>query len=101
MALDIYWLPSDLWKPIVDEPGLNSMTMQGRREDAKGGTLRIKVEPSAKVEFGVYIEVNEEFKAPKDDEAGARWASNRLAEHWDGILIFAGVAAEHLLNLTN
>lgn len=92
--------PKDPWHSIMGEPGLRSMLIQGRRKEADGGVLLIKVEPSIKVEHGLYVEVNEEFKAPGDNESeGARWVPDRLAEHWDAILKFSEVAAEHLLSL--
>ncbi len=92
--------PRDLLNPIMEEPGLRSVIMQGRRKQAGGGALQIKAERSAMVEHGLYVEVNEEFKAPGDGESGgARWVPDRLAEHWDAILNFAEVAADHLLNL--
>ncbi len=84
----------------MDGPGLRSMLMEGRRKEANGGTLHIKVEPSSKVQNGLYVEVNEEFKAPPDRDAdGAQWVPDRLAEHWDAIMKFSETAAEHLLGL--
>jgi hypothetical protein len=92
--------PKDPWKPVMDGPGLRSMLMEGRRKEANGGTLHIKVEPSSKVQNGLYVEVNEEFKAPPDRDAdGAQWVPDRLAEHWDAIMKFSETAAEHLLGL--
>ena len=92
--------PKDSWNPIMEGPGLRSMLMQGRRKQAGGGLLHIRVEPSVKVEHGLYVEVNEEFKAPGNDESeGARWVPDRLAEHFDAILNFSEVAADHLLSL--
>src|SRR5579859_3402300 len=82
--------PKEPWNSIMEGPGLRTMLMQGRRKQADGGVLRIKVEPSLKVEHGLYVEVNEEFKAPGDGESeGARWVPERLAEHWDDILKFS------------
>jgi hypothetical protein len=92
--------PKEPWHEIMEAAGLRSILMQGRRKQVHGGTLHIKVEPSTKVEHGLYVEVNEEFKAPHDvGPDGARWVPDRLAEHWDHILDYADVAAEHLLGL--
>ena len=84
----------------MDGPGLRSMIMEGRRKQAEGGLLHIKVEPSSRVEHGLYVEVNEEFTAPEARESeGARWVPDRLAEHWDAMMNFSAIAAEHLLSL--
>ena len=84
----------------MEAPGLRVMLMEGRRRGASGGTLHVKVESSSKVEHGLYIEINEEFKAASDNESdGANWVPDRLAEHWDAVLKFSEVAAEHLLGL--
>ncbi|HTC90722.1 MAG TPA: hypothetical protein VK686_20605 [Bryobacteraceae bacterium] len=94
--------PKDLWNPIIEEPGLRSLNIQGRRKDADGGVLHIKVEPSLRVAHGLFVEINEEFKAPSKDESdGARWASERLVEHWDAILRYSEEVAGYLLNLVN
>lgn len=91
--------PKGSWNPIMEEPGLRSLLMQGRRK-AGGGVLRIKVEPSVKLECGLFVEVNEEFKAPDNGESeGARWVPDCLAEHWDPILNYSEAAADHLLAL--
>ena len=92
--------PKEPWNSIMEGPGLRSMRMQGRRKQTGGGVLYIKVEPSLKVECGLYLEINEEFTAPVDGESeGARWVPDRLAESWDGMLSFSEIAAEHLLAL--
>jgi hypothetical protein len=90
--------PKELWKPMMQKPGLRSMLMQGHRPQADGGILHIKVEPSLKVAHGVYLEVNEEFKAPCDDETdGARWVPESLSRHWDSLLAYSDGAAEWLV----
>lgn len=92
--------PKEPWHTIMEAPGLRAMLMEGRRSGVSGGTLHIKVEPSTKAEHGLYIEINEEFNAPNESESdGAQWVPDRLAEHWDAVLTFSEVAAEHLLGL--
>jgi hypothetical protein len=92
--------PKEWWNEIMEAPGLLSMRIQGQRKKADGGVLRIKVEPSAKVKFGVFIEVSEEFKAPGEGTPdGTQWVVDCLSEHWDDILNFSEVAADHILSL--
>jgi hypothetical protein len=92
--------PKELWNAIMEGPGLRSMIMEGRRKQTGGGVLHIKVEPSTKVEHGVYLEIHEEFKASGECESeGAQWVPGRLAEHWDVIMKFSEDAAEYILSL--
>jgi hypothetical protein len=62
--------PKEPWNGIMEIPGLRSMLMQGRRKQAGGGTLHIKIEPSVKVNPGLYVEINEEFKEGEGYDAG-------------------------------
>jgi hypothetical protein len=92
--------PKESWNAIMEGPGLRSMAMQGRRKQTSGGLLHIKVEPSAKVQPGVYLEVHEEFKPSGECESeGAQWVPGRFAEHWDAIMKFSEDAAEYILSL--
>jgi hypothetical protein len=92
--------PKDLWAAIVDSPGLRSMTMEGRRKgvDAEG-RLNIKVEPSARINHGVFVEINEQYSARGADSDHARWVPERLAKYWDAVMSFSEAAAEHLLSM--
>ena len=91
--------PKETWNSIMDQPGLRSMVMQGRRKGGTGGTLHIKVEPSSKVPNAVFIEFNEEFKAPANESIGAQWVPEILAAHWDGSIDFSETATEEMLKL--
>ena len=92
--------PKENWNAIMEGPGLRSLLMEGRRKQVNAGTLHIKVEPSVKIKPGLFIEINEEFRAPAEQEAdGARWVPSRLVEHWDGIMKYSEGVAEHLMGL--
>lgn len=92
--------PKEPWNAIIDAPGLLSMVMQGRRKETDGGNLRVVVGPSQKVDPGVFMQINEEFLASKYPQPeGAQWIAGCLSEHWDGVMAFSEVVAEHLLGL--
>jgi hypothetical protein len=57
--------PKDPWSPIMEAPGLRSLNMEGRRKQADGGILHVKVEPSVRVEHGLFVDINEELGLPK------------------------------------
>jgi hypothetical protein len=92
--------PKTIWDPMMDGAGLRTMVIEGRRKDAEGGVLRIKIEPSAKVQPGVFIEVNEEFTVA-EAYRGAHWVSDRLNANWDSLLEYSRNAAESLLSTVN
>ena len=60
--------PKDLWNTILQEPGMQSITLQGKREDRYKGYIRVTVEPSAKVPKGVYVHVNDHYQADEPVE---------------------------------
>jgi len=92
--------PKAIWNTIVEEPGLRSMVMQGHRKGSNGGTVHIRVEPSPKVQPGVFVEVNEEFRATSEGtDEGAQWTMGCLAEQWDAVMTYSEEVAGHLMSL--
>jgi hypothetical protein len=90
--------PKADWDPVISGAGLKSLVVQGKRKsiEAAEGNVHIKVEPSPEVEYGVFIEVNEDVRIPG---GGADWVVAYLAKHWDDVLAFSERTAEHLLGL--
>lgn len=54
--------PKDLWQGILENPGMRSLTMEGRRPDGCKGSIHVKVEPSVRVHPGVYVNVNDHYE---------------------------------------
>jgi hypothetical protein len=50
-----------LWGDLFDDPGLSSMKVQGRRGDPHPGFTNVTVEPSNRIQPGLYINVNDHF----------------------------------------
>lgn len=80
--------PPGPWEHGLDKPGLRSLTMQGRRPDELKGAILVKVEPSVRVTFGVYVGVNDHYELDEPDEgvASAGTATRLIQEHWDAFL---------------
>jgi len=76
--------PKEDWQGILADPGLMSLTMQGKRPDRSSGYVQVKVEPSAQVQYGVYIEVNDhyELRSTPETTAPPSEALKILAEQW-------------------
>ena len=55
--------PKEVWNQVMKNPGLQAMTIldkESRSEDLPG-LVRVNVEASARVKFGIYIRVNDHF----------------------------------------
>lgn len=92
--------PKDWWNPIMENAGLRTMTMQGKRPKSEVGTLLVKIEPSVVVQPGIFVEVTEDFAAPgpsDGDIASAMWVPGRLDKDWEGIMKYAEDVSHDLL----
>lgn len=87
--------PKAAWQDILVQPGLRSLTIQGLRKEIPDATMYVKVEPSVKVHFGVYIETNEHRETSGTD--AAKKLMNTLKDSWQGSQAYAKRLAEHLL----
>lgn len=86
----------DLWEPVLGKPGTLSVTLQGTRPDEYDGHVRVKVEPSAQVPFGIFIETNDEFRLDNSDSA--TWIEDVLTNHWDPSRVRADQIRTHVVN---
>ena len=51
----------ELWRKILRAPGMRSLTIKGERDSALPGYVNVKVEPSLRIQPGIYINVNDHF----------------------------------------
>jgi hypothetical protein len=76
--------PKDLWQGILENPGMRSLTMEGRRPDGCKGYIRVKVEPSVRVHPGVYVNVNDHYEvADPKSVIGSDEIRTLLERSWD------------------
>jgi len=54
-------VPKDPWKELIEKPGMLSVVVQGRIAARPKALTNIKVEPSARIKPGVFVEVNEHY----------------------------------------
>lgn len=74
----------DLWEPVLKQPGTLSLTIMSERPDEYGGHINVKVEPSARVQYGIFVEVNEEYRPLSLSEPhDATWIKDVLVKQWD------------------
>lgn len=89
---------TDLWEPIMRSPGTRTVSIQSSRSDEKyEGYVTVKVEPSYKVPFGIFIEVNDDYRmsGPEDTD----WVVEILSERWDESRARSAQVQDHLVQL--
>ena len=85
----------DLWEPILKNPGTLSLTIEGQRPDDYAGHVRAKVEPSARIEWGIFFESNDEYQKLEADSAD--WLEDVLLTRWDSSRSHAMEMRQHVL----
>jgi len=86
----------DLWKEMIDGPLMESLVIIGSRKHSPAKVFRVIVQPSAKVNPGIYIGFNEHFEAaagqPPSELMG--W----LRSSWQDSLDHGTATAQYLLS---
>lgn len=78
-------VPKEDWNPLLKSPGMRNLVVEGLRPDDLKGYLRVMVQPSTQIKYGVYIEVNDHYVLKEDekDVGGADRARVVLSEKWN------------------
>lgn len=78
-------VPKQDWAPLLVRPGMRTLVVEGVRPDELKGYLRVTVQPSAQIPYGVFIEVNDHYilKTEERESDGANTARLILSEEWD------------------
>lgn len=77
-------VPKEFWKGLLREPGMNSVTIEAQRTDGFVGRIHAKVEPSRKIRFGLYCEINDHYEIDeqKKGQRGTDQAIAILQQKW-------------------
>jgi len=75
--------PSERWSGFLDRPQMRSLTMERQRPSDPKGYQRIKVEPSVRMQNGIYVEINNHYEVDAE-ESGCRAMLRVLNEEWGG-----------------
>jgi hypothetical protein len=75
--------PKEMWDGILDQPGMLDFAMQGVRPDDLEGAIKVRIQPTFDVQWGVFVNVNDEFSIPQSDvdEPAAR-AADLVEKVW-------------------
>jgi hypothetical protein len=71
--------------------------MEGQREESAAKYVRVNIEPSARVQPGIYVATNEHYEEPEDD--GTARLVGYLERNWGDAQAYAEAVARHLLRL--
>lgn len=52
---------NDIWDDVLALPGMADLTIWGIRPDKYTGRVQVQVQPSAKIDFGVYVAYNDHY----------------------------------------
>ena len=80
--------PPGPWEEGLENPGMLSLTMMSPRTDDMEGAIRAKVEPSTKVQYGVFLNVNDHFKLSEPDKptSTATTSVTIIRDRWEDFL---------------
>lgn len=88
--------PKDGWASILSgRPGMLSLTVQSGADPANGSRTTVKIEPSVRLKFGAYFEINENYPAQSDN--GLKELMDILRGRWAEAQTYAGKIASHIL----
>lgn len=101
-ALGDMLVPKDTWRDVLPGdradglPGLRSLTVQGIRPDAPSKFVNFTVEPSVRLQPGLYVASNEHFEA--NDPNTPADLLDHLRACWEPAVEFAQQIANHLVS---
>ncbi len=75
--------PKEGWAGLLEKPGMRKLTMEGVRPDKYAGRILVTVEPSSKINPGVYFELNDHYEIDVVEEGrSSDRAMEILSESW-------------------
>ena len=76
--------PKDIWNNLLKEPGMRSLSIEGHRPDDYIGKITVRVEPSSRIDPGVYIHVNDHYEInDRESSIGCDEIIDVLESSWD------------------
>jgi hypothetical protein len=95
-----FLVPKEPWRDILTDPRTRSLTIEGfQMRGSSQVKLAVKIEPSSRVEFGVFISTNEHHQVSGEDTG--RQLMTALQKYWKEAQAAAKRIANHLLEQTS
>ena len=90
--------PKEMWCGVLEKPGLKSLSMEGHRPDEFIGRITVKVEPSQRTEYGVYVNINDHYEIKdKETSMGCEELIDILESSWDKSIARSEKTAKRVL----
>jgi len=71
----------ELWDKLLSHPGMRAVLVEGKREDDRPGHILVRVEPSRRHRFGIFVDINDHYVIGKgEDDPGDGAAVSALLE---------------------
>jgi len=90
--------PKEIWSDILKKPGTRTLVMEGQRPDECTGFIRVKAEPSIKVKYGIFININDHYQLQDpQSEKGCDEIVHILKDNWENSMSCSEEIAQKLL----
>jgi hypothetical protein len=104
-AFGHHYAPKESWTPVLKNPGLLKLELEGKRENCDDRIqIRIESSPANLIIMGIMIAVNQHRDITKNSQGVETTTQERnkaflsgLQNDWDGFLQYAKEARNHLL----
>lgn len=80
-AVGVKLVPRENWTAVLEKPGMLAANVQGVRTDGHQGGVNVSVQPSAQLQLGVYVSLNDDILL--DEGANAADAAGVIGDEWD------------------
>ncbi len=91
--------PKGHWNPILKNPGMGALTIVGVRPDNLDGAVYVRVEPSNRIENGLFVEVNDHFEVDDTLARSAKAIRSIAQEQWTESLRRSDDIIQHIGSL--
>jgi len=92
--------PKQTWDKYLAQPGMRSLTIEGKRKNDSGGIVQVRVEPSGRTKPGIFIAVNDHYALEEEKE---EQRCGRLIEilnsNWKDLFRFSENVSKSILDL--
>jgi hypothetical protein len=73
--------PKEFWKDFLVNPGMRQTSIQAQRDDQYSGYQVFTVEPSMKIEHGLFLDINNHIESP-ERVPGSTWITEAIEKLW-------------------
>jgi hypothetical protein len=90
--------PKDIWNDVMSNPGTRAVVIQGARPDKAVGHVFATVEPSIRVQPGIYININDHYQLDQMGSSNASAMADVLITNWEPSFGRAQTIVDRLLS---